>query len=239
MFSMVHNIDCMLGMREYPDQYFDLAVCDPNYGINVGKMNFVKRGQKTVMQKNGSRLRLPQKRYHESEFDNEAPGQSYFDELRRVSKHQIVFGINYFNWEGVGQGRIEWDKCVADGVGFTRFEYAYCSLIQEQITIKLLHSGMMQAKSLKTPTRAHGDKSKNEKRIHPCQKPKLLYQWIYGQFAQPGDKIIDTHVGSGSSRIVAEKMGFPFTGFEIDPIFFDAQEVRFLEETSMPLFSRK
>ncbi len=234
---MVANIDCMEAMKKHPDQYFDLAVCDPPCGIGVGTMNFVSRGKLYVKQKNGSRLPLPDKKYAPSDWDIAPPPQAYFDEVRRVSKHQIIWCINYFDWQGVGPGRIKWDKCIPDGVGFSRYEYAYCSMIEHEMTVKILHSGMMQAKSLREPTTPQGNKKKNEVRIHPCQKPKILYHWIYTQFAQEGWHILDTHLGSGNSRIVAHKMGLNFTGFEIDTGYYAAQEAYFAKETALPLFS--
>ena len=236
MDTIVHNIDCMAGMRQHKDQYFDLAVTDPEYGIGVGTMNFVTRGNTTVKQRNGTRIKLPAKKYQQSNWDQAPPPQAYFDELRRISKHQIIWGVNYFDWTGIGPGRIRWDKCVADGVGFSRYEYAYCSMIDHEVTVQILHSGMMQAKSLQAPTTPKGDKRQNEQRIHPCQKPKLLYQWLYQQFAKPGYKIIDTHLGSGNSRIVACKMGLGFVGYEINPTYYNEHQILFLKETSMPLF---
>jgi len=226
----------MAGMKQYPDQYFDLAVTDPEYGIGVGTMNFVSRGQITVKQRNGTKIKLPAKKYQPSDWDRSPPPQQYFDELRRISKHQIIWGINYFDWTGVGPGRIRWDKCMAEGVRFSRYEYAYCSMIDHEMTVQLLHSGMMQAKSLKAPTIQNGNKRQNEQRIHPCQKPKLLYQWLFEKFAKPGFKIIDTHLGSGNSRIVASKLGFDFVGYEIDLGYYQAHEQQFRKETAMPLF---
>lgn len=114
---------------------------------------------------------------------------------------------------------------------------AYCSAIDYTLEIDLLWSGMNQAKSIKEPTVMQGNKKLNEKRIHPTQKPKLLYQILFNRFCKPNDKILDTHLGSGSSRIVAEKMGFYFKGFEIDSEYYLKQEQRFLNETAMPLFS--
>ena len=232
---MVFLEDCMTGMRQYPDGYFDLAICDPPYGKGVGTMQFVENGVLHVRQKNGGYLRLPKKRYSKNNFDSCPPDETYFSELQRVSKNQIVFGIDFFDWS-VGGGRFVWDKCVPDGVSFSRYETAYCSLIAGVERFELLFSGMLQAESLLNPRKAQGDKRRNEKRIHPCQKPVLLYAWLLQRFAKPGSRILDTHVGSGSSRIAAWKLNFDFTGFEIDSTYFKAQEERFLAE-AFDLFS--
>lgn len=235
--SIVENIDCMLGMKRFPDGFFDLAIPDPPYGINVGKMSFVDSDASFVKQRNGSTKRLKPKLYTTKDWDKYPPSVDYLNELKRVSKHQIIWGINYFAWKDiVGPGRIKWDKGVADGVSFKRYEYAYCSMIDTEMEFQLLHSGMMQAKSLKEPLTPRGNKAQNEKRYHPCQKPKLLYQWLLENFAQPGDVILDTHLGSGNSRIASYEMGFDFTGFEIDTEYFEVQQQRFLKETAKPLF---
>jgi site-specific DNA-methyltransferase (adenine-specific) len=222
-----YDIDCMKGMRHYPDQYFDLAIPDVPYGINVGKMGFMQARNGKAPQKSGKNLIVAKKGYSVKDWDKVVPKQEYFDELRRISRHQIIWGANYVNWEGMGPGRIKWDKCVAEGVSFNPYEYAYCSMIDYEMEITLLWSGMQQAKSLREPTVQQGNKSKNEKRIHPCQKPVLLYQKLFVEFAQAGWKVIDTHVGSGSSRIAAHQFGFSeYVGFEADPEHFKDQEKR-------------
>lgn len=213
-------------MREFPDGFFDLAICDVEYGINVGNMAYL-RERKTAKQKNGARLMVRKTVHANKDWDKQPPTQEYFNELRRVSKAQIVFGIDYLNWEGLGRGRIKWDKCVAEGVGFSKFERAYCSLIENEITIPLMWAGFCQAKSLLEPTTQQGNKALNEKRIHPTQKPILLYKELLRRFASVGFKIVDTHLGSGSSRIAAHEMGFDFYGYELDKDYFDAQEKRF------------
>lgn len=228
--------DCMVGMKRFPDKYFDWAVPDPPYGIGAGTMNYVSRGNITAKQKSGKRIALPPKLYTQSDFDITTPPQEYFDELCRVSKHQIVFGIDHFDWSGVGPGRIKWDKLVPAGVGFSRYENAYCSLIDHEIEVKLLWSGMMQAESLQHPMIPKRNKALNEKRIHPTQKPVLLYAKIFSMFTKPGDKILDTHLGSRSSAIAAYKLGLDFWGFEIDPGYYWSGEKRFQQSISLPLF---
>jgi site-specific DNA-methyltransferase (adenine-specific) len=231
--STVFNEDCSAVMARYPNGYFDLAVCDVPYGIGVGKMAYLNEVKKTVTQKNGSKSMVKAKQlYTEKEWDKEPPPQSYFDELRRVSKHQIVFGIEYVNWQGVGTGRIKWNKGVAEGVSFKPYELAYCSLIDDEWELPLLWAGMCQAKSLAEPMTQQGNKKLNEKRIHPCHKPVLLYDAIYLKFGFEGMKVIDTHLGGGSNRISCDKLGYEFVGCEIDREYFIKQENRFKQHTS-------
>lgn len=235
-YSNVENIDCMVGMSQYPNKFFDWVIADIPYGINVGNMAFTQEVKTTVRQKNGNRLRIPKEKYALNNWDTEVPSQSYFNEVCRVSKNQIIFGVEYVKWEGLGSGRIKWNKLVNKGVSFKPYEMAYCSAIDYTHEINLLWAGMNQAKSINHPTVMQGNKSLNEKRIHPTHKPRLLYQTLYTEFCSPTDKILDTHLGGGSSRIVAYKMGFYFKGFEIDEYYFNRQEARFLNETAMPLF---
>jgi site-specific DNA-methyltransferase (adenine-specific) len=238
--SIVTNEDCRYMMSRYPDGFFDLAVCDIPYGINVGKMAYLSEVGTTVKQKNGNKLNpnKNKKPYKEKEWDKETPPQEYFDELRRVSKHQIIFGIEYVNWQGVGNGRIKWDKGVAEGVSFKRYEIAYCSLIDHEVELPLLWAGMCQAKSLSEPMTQQGNKALNEKRIHPCHKPVLLYGKLYKDYAKKGWKIIDTHLGGQSSRIAAWKMNLDFWGCEIDREYFEDGCKRFEIETYEPLFKQ-
>ena len=236
--SIVYNTECIDGMRNWADKSFDLAICDIPYGIGVGNMPYLKAAV-TIKQKNGKRLGTPRKNYKIKDWDTYVPGQRYFDELRRVSHDQIIFGIDYVDWNNVGPGRIIWDKCVAEGMSFSRYETAYCSLISTTTTIPLLWSGMQQAKSLKEPTTPQGDKRLNEKRIHPCQKPVLLYQKLLSLYGQGCDFILDTHVGSGSSRIAAELAGMGYVGFEVDREYWEKQEKRFNKFIrQLPLFER-
>ncbi len=227
--SIVFNEDCVEGMKRFKDKYFDLAICDVPYGINVGKMAYLQENKTTVLQRNGKRINGNQNKtiYLKKDWDSGTPTQEYFNELQRVSKHQIIFGVQYVNWSGLGNGCIRWDKCVAEGMSFKTYEFAYCSMIDYVYEFKLLWSGMNQAKSLSEPTTQRGNKKNNEKRIHPTHKPILLYDKLILEFAKPNMKILDTHLGSGSSRIAAYKAGLDFTGFEIDRDYYDAQEKRF------------
>lgn len=228
--SVVYNIDCMEYMKNVPDKYFDLAVCDIPYGINVGKMAYLKETKTTVKQKNGTRLNGNKNKqvYTQKDWDKQPPTQAYFNELKRVSKEQIIFGIEYVNWDGVGTGRIKWNKGVPEGVSFKPYEMAYCSLIEYEWELPLLWSGMCQAKSLSEPMTQQGNKKLNEKRIHPCYKPVLLYDAIYLKFGFEVMKVIDTHLGGGSNRISCDKLGYDFVGCEIDEEYFELEETRWL-----------
>lgn len=236
MHSTVFNEDCMLTMARYPNGYFDLAVCDIPYGIDVGNMAYLKETKTTVKQKNGTRLNGNKNKtpYTQKEWDKEPPSQDYFDELQRVSKQQIIFGVEYVNWEGLGSGRIKWNKRVAKGMSFNPYEMAYCSIIDYEIEINLLWAGMQQAKSISEPMIQQGNKKLNEKRIHPCHKPIMLYDIIYSTFGFDGMKIIDTHLGGGSNRISADKFRFEFVASEIDTEYFEKQEKRFSDYKNAP-----
>lgn len=226
-------------VRSYPDGYFDLAICDIPYGIGVGKMAYLKEVKHEVTQKNGKKLNANRnkKPYTAKNWDSEPPTQAYFDELRRVSKHQIIFGIEYVDWTEVGTGRIKWDKGVAEGSSFSRYEVAYCSFIEHVHEVQLLWSGMFQAKSLNEPMTQQGNKELNEKRIHPCHKPTMLYELLILFFVKTLAivdvilKLLDTHLGGGSSRIAARKFNFEFVGYEIDLEYFTAQEERYKDFT--------
>ena len=230
-----YNADNLERMRGMKDNEFDLAICDIPYGIGVAKMAFLKETKTTVKQKNGTRINPNQnkKKHTFKDWDNATPPQAYFDELRRISKNQIVFGADYANWTGLGNGRIKWDKGFSEGVSFNQFEFAYCSCINNEIEIQLLWAGMMQAKGLNDPMTQQGNKKLNEKRIHPCQKPVMLYDLILKKFSNPGDKILDTHLGSGSIAIAIEKanringMELQFTGIELDEEYYNAALQRF------------
>src|SRR3990167_10237527 len=198
--SEVHLEDCMVGLKRFTDGYFDLAICDIPYGIGVGNMAYLKEMNTTVKQKNGTRMNgnRNKKPYTQKQWDSAPPPQAYFDELKRVSQHQIIFGIDYMKWQGIGTGRIKWDKGVAEGMSFNKYEVAYCSKIDDEIELPLLWAGMCQAKSLAEPMTQQGNKKLNEKRTHPCHKPILLYQKLLMMFGEQGQNILDTHLGGGS-----------------------------------------
>ncbi len=208
--TTAENIDCMEGMKRYPDKYFDLAIVDPPYGIR----QYGHRGN--------NRSKLAKTRdYHKALWDQPAPDLEYFNELRRISKHQIIWGANNYP-EHLTKSScwIVWDKQNGDN-HFADCELAYASFDTAVRQFTFRWAGMLQ-----------GNMAEKEDRIHPTQKPVQLYKWLLKNYAKPGDKILDTHLGSGSSRIAADQMGFDFTGFELDKDYFEAQEKRFREYKS-------
>lgn len=204
-----YNVDCMEGMKNIPDGYFDIAIVDPPYFKGPNKRGFY-----------GRRInKLHIKRHDYPTIDEwDVPGEKYFKELLRVSKQQIVWGINYFNIN-LGVGRIVWDK-VNGANTFSDCEIAYCSLHDSVKLFRYMWNGMNQGKSISEGWIMQGNKKLNEKRIHPTQKPVLLYKWLLMQYAKPGDKILDTHVGSASSLIACHDMGYEYLGFEKDSEIF-------------------
>jgi site-specific DNA-methyltransferase (adenine-specific) len=230
------NINCMELMAKYADGYFDLAIVDVPYGIGWAKKPVSTSGNR--LQKNGGRLFVKGNNHKVKDWDENFPTQKYFDELFRVSKNQIIWGENYieFNQKTTSTGRIFWDK-INDDTTFSDGELAWCSLIKTIRQIEFMWKGMMQGKSATEGRIQQGNKQLNEKKIHPTQKPKELYKWILNEFAKEGDKILDTHLGSGSIAIAVDYMnklkGMNLTliASEIDKEYFDKMTKRFNEET--------
>ena len=217
--NVVHNCDCMQGMKNYPDKYFDLAIVDPVYG-GVTKGGYMTNEKST---ESLAKARV----YHKSLWNQEKTSKEYFDELFRVSKNQIIWGGNYFV-ESIAKDSqcwIVWDK--QNGANsFADCELAWTSFNRASRIFRFRWQGMLQ-----------GDMKEKEKRIHPTQKPVALYEWLLDNFADYGYIILDTHVGSGSSRIACEKRGYDFIGYEIDEVYYKDQEERFKNEKwSVPLF---
>ena len=213
-------IDCMEGMKQYPDKYFDIAIVDPPYGGVT---------QGGYMRNNKSCARLAKERDYNTELWNQSkPGADYFHELFRVSKNQIIWGGNYFVEEiqRNSQCWLVWDKCHPAGVGFADVELAWTSYDRASRIFRFLWNGMLQGQP-GAGEKMQGNKKKNEPKIHPTQKPVSLYTWILHLFAEPGMKLLDTHLGSGSSRIAAFDVNLDFVGFEISKTYFELQEERF------------
>jgi site-specific DNA-methyltransferase (adenine-specific) len=200
------NIDCMTFMATLPDKAFDLAIVDPPYGIGDCKTT-----------KPGGILSCWNK-YKDTTWDKNTPPRQYFDELIRISKNQIVWGCNYYNYY-LGSGRIVWDKVNGNSTQ-SDCEIAYQSFTHSTRMFKYMWYGMLQQ-----------DMKNKENRIHPTQKPVALYDWILRNYAKPGQRILDTHLGSGSSAIAAHYFGCDFVGCEIDVDYFNAAKERFDRET--------
>ena len=219
MTSDVFNMDCMKYMRGIPDGFFDLAVVDPPYFSGPERRDYYGRKESTIGVKRVN--------YGISKAWK-VPGRAYFKELLRVSKHYIVWGCNYYNFH-FAPGRIVWDKCNQKST-FSDCEIAATDLIDSIRLFPFMWNGMCQGRSVSDGRTMQGNKALNEVRIHPTQKPVALYVWTLQKFAKPGWKILDTHVGSGSSRIAAYGLGFDFYGTEIDKKYFDAMNERFERE---------
>lgn len=202
--SEVQNIDCMVGMKDYPDKFFDLAIVDPEYGINASKGTWGSSNAAKVTD------------YGKKEWDKTPVNEEVLTEIFRVSKNQIVWGANHFISKIPFDSScwIVWDKL--NSADFADCELAYTSFKTAVRKIQIRWNGMLQ----------HDMKNK-EDRIHPTQKPVKLYSWIYKTFLPEGGKVIDTHLGSGSNRIAADKAGnIDFTGYELDKDYYEAQEKR-------------
>jgi site-specific DNA-methyltransferase (adenine-specific) len=205
MISEVHNSDCLAAMREMPDKCFELAIVDPPYGIGAGSEKFA----------NGN-TRHPKNFYRSTDWDIK-PNAEYFSELMRVSVNQIIFGGNYFSeLLPSSRGFIVWDKTIY-GNTYADCEFAWTSF---DTSARLFRMNICEITL--------------EGRIHPTQKPIKFYAWLLSKYAKPGDRILDTHLGSGSSRIAAYDLGFDFTGYELDKDYFDAQEERFTNHAAQP-----
>jgi site-specific DNA-methyltransferase (adenine-specific) len=193
----ITNEDNMSLMARYPDNYFDLGIVDPPYGIGRSK-GIGKRKKEVVYTK-----------YEDKKWDKEAPTKEYFKELFRVSKNQIVWGANYFGMPF--DKMIIWDKKIGDN-DFSMAEIAS-------------HSFTSSTKICSFFSGANRN-GKHTTRIHPTQKPVQLYKWILDKYAKEGDKILDTHLGSGSIAIACHDYKFELTACELDKEYFDAAMLR-------------
>ena len=191
-----HNIDCMEGMKEFPDKYFELAIVDPPYG----RRNWTQGG--TWGRKYGNKINI---------WDVE-PNTSYFDELRRISKEQIIWGANHFGI--ITDNFIIWEKLsISESFSMGMCEFA--------------------SVSIKGNSKIFEYPPQQSERFHPTQKPIKLYEWLLTNYAKQGDKILDTHVGSGSSIIAFEKHGFEYVGYEIDKDYYDSSTKRILKHREL------
>lgn len=194
------NMDCMEGMKQFPDGYFDLAIVDPVYGDvkKGGYMTNIDSMQKAAKVRH----------YHNSLWSQKKTPPEYFEELLRVSKNQVIFGGNYFaDLLPSSQCWLVWDK---NNTGrFADAELAWTSFDTAVRIFKYTWNGMIQEAG-----------KEHEYRIHPTQKPIALYEWILNKYAKEGDIILDTHVGSASSLIACHRTRHKFVGFEIDEEYY-------------------
>ena len=201
----ITNEDCMELMKRYPDKHFELAIVDPPYGIGID-------GNKEQLWKDGT---LKRKGHKQKEWDSAIPTQEYFKELKRVSKEQIIWGGNYFTeYLKPTKGWLFWYKG------------------QQGLTMS---DGEMAWTSIKTVTRMvniHRTHLWQEKPQHPTQKPVALYKWLLRNYAKPNDKILDTHLGSGSIAIACHDLGFDLTACELDKEYFDKSMERIEKHTA-------
>lgn len=193
-------MDCMLGMAQFPDKFFSLAIVDPPYGNNLS-------GGRSA--NNGWNASIDWGKCNDG-WNLEIPNKQYFEELRRVSRNQIVWGGNYFTDNlPPSECWVMWDKgqrdfSLADG------EMAWCSF----------------DKAIRIFTYSRATANRDKSRFHPTQKPIALYKWLLSNYAKTGDKILDTHVGSASSLIACHQMGFEYWGFELDADYYKAASER-------------
>ena len=226
------NCDNMDFMKEVPEKYYDIAIVYPPYGINVAKMAYTQEENRPCKQKNGTTLRIKKLKYKHVDWDKTPPPQEYWEQLFRVSKNQIIWGIKHYDLKGLGTGLITWNKCVPKGVSFNNYEHAYCSLLDKEIEFTYMWAGMCQGKSLTEPTTQQGNKQLNEKRIHPTHKPIRLYRFLLQNYAKQGDKILDTHGGSMTLARACYEEGFDLDIMELDKEYFEKGVLAFKQHIS-------
>ena len=189
-------MDCMEGMKQFPDKYFELAIVDPPYGLDLANMNM-------GIGKSKKASKIQNRKWKPKDWDKKVPSKEYFINLFRVSCNQIIWGGNYFDLPPC-KNYIIWDKEIPKGLSFADCEMAWTSFNNAP---KIFRYSTYMDKASK---------------FHPTQKPIKLYQWLLQKYAKQGDKIIDTHVGSASSLIACHQMGFEYIGFEIDEDYYKA-----------------
>lgn len=223
------NMDCIEYMKTCKDNEFELAVCDPPYGIDVIRKVYEGRADYTTFKGNGVQKKG---NFKVKDWDNERPTAEYFEQLFRVSKNQIIWGANNFtDLLPPSSSWIFWDKCTG-GNDFSDGEFAFMSFGGRSRLFRYVWNGMLQGKSIDEGHIVQGNKSLCETKIHPTQKPRALYKWIYREFLKEGGKVLDTHLGSGSSAIAAYLFDCDFVGTEIDKEYFDKMMKRYKDETA-------
>lgn len=199
----LRNIDCMELMAQYPDKHFDLAIVDPPYGIDLGNNSDYFAYKGGVRGKKGLAN-------HRKNWDTERPNSQYWNQLFRISVNQIVWGGNFFtDFLKISRGWICWDKKQPEKNSFSDFDLAWTSFDCINRTFRMYPTHVTQGM-----------------KIHPSQKPVALYKWLLKNYAKEGDKILDTHLGSGSIAIACHDYGFDLTGSELDKDYYEAMMKR-------------
>jgi site-specific DNA-methyltransferase (adenine-specific) len=201
----ITNEDNMQLMARYPDKYFDLAIVDPPYGLGLATVSVPSKKNTNSQQKFYKDLKNKM-------WDNSTPNKEYFDQLKRISKNQIVWGGNYMA-EHLGNTKciLIWDKMTYIPT-MSQFEFAFCSMNKHPQLIKI--------------------NSNDINRLHPTQKPVALYKWLLDKYAKQGDKILDTHLGSGSIAIACHDYGFELTACELDAEYYEKAIQRIKNHTN-------
>lgn len=210
-------------MAKYPDKHFDLAIVDPPYFSGPEKRHYYGNEFGGV----GRR-----RNYKPLKQSWSIPNNEYYTELRRVSKEQIIWGINYFiDFKDVSVGRIVWDKCNKES-SFSDAEIASCSLHNSTRLFRFMWNGMLQGKSINEGHIMQGNKQRNQNRIHPTEKPLQLYQWLLDKYSAAEDHILDTHLGGGIIAFACHQMNRNLVAAEIDKNYYESACKRFKEQTS-------
>ena len=214
--ATLHQMDCMKLLKDTPDKFYDLAIVDPPYFSDYGKKNYTGNDISTTgIKRQTSKI---------NEWG--VPDSYYFNEIHRVSKNQIIWGINYYANFTNSVGRIIWDK-KNDSSTFSKAEIASHSFGLRVDMFRYEWNGMLQ-----------GDMKNKELRIHPTQKPVKLYEWLLTNYAKPGDKILDTHGGSMSSVIASLNLGYEIVCSELDVDYYNAGVARVIQSQAQDkLFS--
>ena len=242
--SITFNEDCLAGLKRYPDGFFSLAVVDPPFGggfadsggckgwfakyhqnADSSQSLHVERERETDGRPAYNRFGSPGSRFERYKREEQegkkiiawdvAPGEEYFQELFRVSRNQIIWGGNYFDLPPT-RCFLVWRKLtISESFTMAMAEYAWTSFNSNAKVFECAPQG-----------------KPGDTRFHPTQKPVELYAWVYKLFAKPGDKILDTHMGSQSSRIAAWDAGLDYVGFEIDKTYYELGEARFQKHTA-------
>ena len=204
----LYNADCMEVMKTFKDKQFDLAIVDPPYFDGPNKLGYYGMDI--------SKTKVKRQSYNIiASWD--VPKQEYYDEVLRVSKEQIIWGINYFNFLNVPTGRLVWDKKKNDSCTFSDGEIASCSAIETVRFFRYTWDGFIQ------------ENMKNkQKKIHPTEKPVQLYKWLLQNYAKEGDTILDTHFGSLSIGIACHDMKFDLTAIELDKDYYEQAKQRLI-----------